>query len=591
MNNRKSPLTIELLFYLVLLAITVWVRLARLDWLPLTDREAVHALNAAASAGQPSPYWEGDAPTHASYHVFTVALFSLFGSSDAGARFISAIAGIGLVFAPLVLRRRIGAARTLLACGLLAISPAAITLSREAGSMAPAALGLVICLFLLHEHLDIPQRVLLAGAAFGFSMASGSGFSTGLSGLVVGLIVHQFLRRDARLRLQDRFNKRGLNAGRVAQRFFIAGAAALIILSGGFGFIPSGVSAVFEALAAWFGGWTQSGTPAPAWILGLIAYEPLLFVFGLIGAIGVLAKGESQRLAPVSWALGSLAVILIYPGRTMSDLIWLVVPLALLAADIVVAGIERIDTRFALVIGGFSLLFLTLTSFSYLQLSSYVSGVGGAAGQPSLDQYLGLSFAGLALIAIGSVLMAAYFSARLAISAVFVSGGLALIALATSAGLKLNFGPSALSARELWRSQVTSRSSQSMVQAYHALSQATTGRIDALPVSVQGNPNPALSWVVRDFQPFSASEIALDPAPIILAPELLEGPFLQAEYLGQTMSMSERWGWSGVLPPDVLDWLFLRDSPVIEERWILYARSDIAGLGESTAPQDESGQE
>jgi hypothetical protein len=42
MNNRRSPLSIELLLYLVLLAITVWVRMARLDWLPLSDREAGH---------------------------------------------------------------------------------------------------------------------------------------------------------------------------------------------------------------------------------------------------------------------------------------------------------------------------------------------------------------------------------------------------------------------------------------------------------------------------------------------------------------------------------------------------------------------
>jgi hypothetical protein len=591
MNNRRSPLSIELLLYLVLLAITVWVRMARLDWLPLSDREAGHALTAVSSAGQPSPHVDADGPTHAVNHVVTVALFSLLGSSDAGARFASAIAGIGLVFTPLLLRRQIGPARALIACSLLAISPAAVTISREAGSIAPAALGFVTCLFLLHDHLESPQGAMLAGIALGVSLAAGSAVYTGLLGLAAGLMIHLIIRRDTRLGLGSQFRESGLDLSRVTRRVFITAAAALVILSSGFGFIPSGISAVFEALAIWLNGWTQSAIPAPAWILGLITYEPFLLIFGLVGSIVALVKGDQRRMALVSWVAGSLLVILIYPGRTMSDLTWIVVPLALLSSDIVLKGIEQVDSKFALVTGGFSLLFISLSTFSYIQLTSFAAGTVGIAGQLPLGRYLGLSFAGIALVAIGAVLMAAFFSVRLAVSAVFISGSLAVLALSISAGINLNFGATAWSAHELWRPQATSRGSQSMLHAYQAISQATTGRVDAMPVIMQGIPNFALSWIMRDVKPFASSEVALDPAPIILAPELLEGPFLQAEYLGQTMPISERWGWDGLLPPDLLTWYLFRDSPVIEERWILYARSDIAGLGESPVPQDSTGQE
>ena len=260
----------------------------------------------------------------------------------------------------------------------------------------------------------------------------------------------------------------------------------------------------------------------------------------------------------------------------------------MLSSDLIVKGLERLESRYSLILGGFSLVFLALSSFSYLQLSVFAAGVGG---QLPLGRYLGLSFAGIALLGIGLILMAAYFSVRLAVSALFISGSLALFGLSISAGVRLNFGASAESARELWRSQVTARSSQAMVQAYQTISQATTGRVDALPVSLQGNPNPALSWLMRDFQPFSPSGISIDPAPIIVAPELLDGPFLQAEYIGQSLSLSERWGWDGALPPDLLTWYLFREAPVIEERWILYARSDIAGMSENPALPEDSGLE
>jgi hypothetical protein len=583
MNSRRSSLSIELLLYLLLLGITVWVRLARLDWLALTDQEALPALNAASGANQASPFWEEQDPDNAIYHVLTVALFSLFGSSVSSARMVSAAAGIALVFTPFLLRRQIGATRALVACGLLALSPVAMTISREAGSPAATALGLLLTLFLLRDHLGAG---ILAGAAFGFSLAAGSAFYTAALGIGLALFFHQIIRRDLRLRLEQRFKARGVDLGQVAQRFFSAGGAAVLILASGIGLIPSGISAVSEGFAAWLGGWTQSGIPALSWIAGLIAYEPFLLVMGLIGAVTVMIRGDTRRLAAVSWLFGSLLVGLIYPARGMSDLIWVVVPLALLSSDLIVEIFERLQSRFTLILGGFSLVFLALCSFSYIQMTIFGAGNDG---QLDLGRYLGLSLAGIALVGIGAGVMAAYFSRRLAVSALFISGGLALFAMSISAGFQLNFGASAESARELWRPQVTARGGLAMVQAYQTMSQAATGRVDSLPVSVQGNPNPGLSWIIRDFEPFSQSNP--EPAPIILAPELLEGPFLRAEYLGQTLSLSERWGWDGSLPPDLMAWYIFREAPVIEQRWILYARADIAGLGELPVPSDGSGSE
>ncbi|MCK4693300.1 MAG: hypothetical protein KAT23_06695, partial [Anaerolineales bacterium] len=78
----------------------------------------------------------------------------------------------------------------------------------------------------------------------------------------------------------------------------------------------------------------------------------------------------------------------------------------------------------------------------------------------------------------------------------------------------------------------------------------------------------------------SVGEQAADPAPAFVTREGEEMPALSAEYTGQGLKIGERWGWDGVLPPDILTWWVLRQASTQPERWILFVRLDIASLGE-----------
>jgi hypothetical protein len=75
-----------------------------------------------------------------------------------------------------------------------------------------------------------------------------------------------------------------------------------------------------------------------------------------------------------------------------------------------------------------------------------------------------------------------------------------------------------------------------------------------------------------------------------LTPEGEQPPALAQDYLGQSFTIGERWGWDGWLPPDFLRWLMQHRAPTAAERWLLLVRSDLAGAGElpPTAPEPAS---
>src|SRR4029077_1271805 len=94
-------------------------------------------------------------------------------------------------------------------------------------------------------------------------------------------------------------------------------------------------------LGAWLNSWVTWGTgfvptafrrTPVTFILFLLAYEPLVFIFGVIG--GVRAFRTPHRLGQwLAWfALIALTFTLLYSGRTLFQVIWIVAPLTALAA-------------------------------------------------------------------------------------------------------------------------------------------------------------------------------------------------------------------------------------------------------------------
>jgi hypothetical protein len=218
-------------------------------------------------------------------------------------------------------------------------------------------------------------------------------------------------------------------------------------------------------------------------------------------------------------------------------------------------------------------------AFAYLQLRAGVSGPESAQTFLGFPTHIAAAVMGFGLAALALILLAVGWSREVAIP---IAGGAAILVLigaGISAGAALNFGDP--TARELYRPQASTLGLKALQESLQTLSRAETGRPEAISIEIGDRPSPALAWATRDY---SAHEAPGSPAIILVR----EGAPLPGEYLGQSVTIGESWGWSGGLPPDLLSWLVIRDTPTLADRWVLLVRKDVAGVEELPSVEPES---
>ena len=555
----RPSISVEFLLYGALLVLAAWVRLVQLDWLPLSDSEAAMAL--AASAGAPSELGNAESPA---YHALTSMVFAVSGEGEGAARWAPALAGIALVLTPVLLRRQLGRGPVFVAAALLAFSPALWTASRTASGTTIAALGIMAAMFLF-----IGGRRDWAAAFLGVALVAGPAALTGLATVGAGAGLFALLKRRRGPRLTTPFSSsyepwwRGLA---------IVGVVALMLL----GLFPNSIGGVFEGLGEWLGGWFQSsGISALTLLIAMFAYEPLVTLIGGFGVVRRLRIGSPVEVWMATWALGALLVLLLYQGRQPADIVWAVLPLTMLAGLVIGDLLNRVvQPESPLIALAFTAAIVALAAFAFLSLRGSVSGPN------SFQVFLGVSTNLLA--ALMGVLLAVLALALLSVgwagaSAVPVAGAAALVilaALSLSAGVGLNFGEAAPSGRELWRSQTSTLGLQTLGESLRTISSAETGRRNSLPVELRDSPTPALAWELRDYPEYQSGG---QGSPVVI---VREGADLPGDYLGQSVTIGESWGWLGVAPPDLLAWWLNRELPVVPDRWVLLVRKDVARVEE-----------
>jgi hypothetical protein len=318
----------------------------------------------------------------------------------------------------------------------------------------------------------------------------------------------------------------------------------------------------------------------------LLVYEPLAVILGIIGVVRALRRKVWPLLWAATWALGASVVMLIYPARRAEDMIWLIVPLVFLAAPVLGGLIDRlVEGRAAITVVALASLLVVLLGITAEKVAAFVGGFSPSLNtDPSVN--LGLGLAALALALLIVVLFGLGWSWSLAAEAGGIAGSLALLAIATSGLWRLNFEASATSGRELWRPEAGGPEVRRMLDTLRGVSQADTGQTDGLSIYVDGEPTSGLAWALRSFRAASAGGGGAQQAPAIeMVRESGQAPRLDAQYLGQTINVSERWGWDGVLPPDFLGWWVARRSPTASDQWLLLVRADIGSFGVMPAEQ------
>lgn len=516
-------------------------------------------------------------------------LFALFGASDALARLVPALAGAGLALTPLLLRERLGRWGALAAGVYLTISPTAFFASRQVDGATVAALGVMLLLGGLMRFLESERRPWLILAAGGLSLAlTASSITYGLLiPLALAYLVTHYVSRITHYVSRFTFDasRLTLHGSHITLTFIFATLA----LSTALGWNPSGLGAVGGLVVDWFARFGPPSSPAPSPVMLLVAYEPFALVFGVIGIAWAVSFrwGRSSSTIRYSlfalWAGLAFLLLILMPGREPLDLLWLVLPLAMLGGGAVEGLVAHLGTHprtrarrsYGPVGIVYALVVLVLWGYLYLLLARYA--VRGEAAHLTLA---------LMVFIMQLILMLSFSWTIDVIEGLqgFAAGtGIALLALTFSAGWGVaHVRPS--DPREALVRQPTAAGVRDLVQTLRDLSWRETGLPTRLSFtykcdpSAEPTPDAVLAWYLRDFDAARCVE-HLDESvtdDVVISPDQSLALGGDVAYVGQDFALRRSW------TPRELDctlrplrcnapvrWFLFRDVPLpAADRWV-----------------------
>ncbi len=577
------------------------IRFSALGSTPLTDGEAELALQALQIT-------QGKATTIQAYPLevlVSAGLFFLFGSSNFLARFLAATSGTLLILAVISLRRRLGTPLTLILAFALALDPAFVAQSRQMGSVMPAVAALGgICLFASQARWS------LVGLALGFGLLSGAPFWYG--GLLLLLAAGAFTWLEKRLSSAPTFSAalwEEMLPPREALR--TAGGATLLTLLFGstlFFLYPRGLGATLVPLLGYLKGWTgPASVSIPHLGLSLGVYQAVVLLFGGICMVrSLIARWQNALASEQRWQ-GFLALwfglafllAILYPARQLTNLIWVILPLWILAAQEIARWVESLEQPVwaNFLLAGVTCVFLALF---WLQLAAYSSLV--AYGITDWLRFASL-FSSLAVIALFVWLAEMAWSARLAWQGLILGVLIAFILSTVSAvwGVSFSHPWSQVFRQELWKPYPQIGDADLLLKTVQDLARWKSGRADHLDIVIAVDSS-ALRWLLRHqaqvtVLPEDQALVQLSvpqrgqlPA-LLITPASIENPALAATYRGQDFNWRYQPNWQGI-PPFPLNWLLFRQGSWEIQPIILWARTDLfpdsqsLNIGQGGAPLD-----
>jgi hypothetical protein len=588
---KAYKITTEYSLYWLIFFLALFMRLFQLGTAPLSDIEAGWALQASGLA-------QGEAvglDAQPVYILLTSQLFSIIGDTNFLARYIPALTGSLLIWLPFLFRDWMGDKGWLHRAGLimafgLAIDPGLVSLSRQAGSLMPGMVCTLLGLASLHN-----RRMIWTGFFAGLALLSGPAFIQGalilgISWGVYRLACKRFLQSQPLM--EEEISPLEPISSMSIRIALVALAGTLLAVGTLFLRFPQGLGALAETIPAFINTWIKpSGIPVLRLPASLLVYQPLLLIFGIIGAVHIWFKlPDDQRIrrmiAGLSiWTIVALLLPLLSAGRQVGDMAWAVIPLWAVAAVEIshLLIVDQEDTFSHLVMAGLGLLLCVLAVVSWINVLS----IGRYQDNVIIYWAIIIGAFLLGLIAI-LLVIAAWSSSAARVGAV--------IALCIVLGVQLfssSWGMSVVrqnGAQELWPIPARTGQADLLSLTLSDLSSWNTGMKDQLEL-VALVDSPALRWQLRHFPNarFETSLSESESPPVVITTIDTELPSLVENYRGQDFVWRLYPGWPGVFPPDFINWLAFRQAPLSQDQIILWARADIfpgetLGTSESVVP-------
>lgn len=588
-SMARARVSVEALCIMALFGFVLVTRLAALGAVTMTPAEIPPAL-AAWRAFMPA-LASGDALLTDSTILFWAqgTAMMLWGASEWAARLFTALAGIALVFTPLLFRDLLGRDRAFILALILAFSPVTLAASRFSSPVIWSALFAVLMLWSVWRFWadDRPRYAVLAAV-----MGGGLILLSEPGGLLLALI----LLGSAALALTFSALDAPIDAdvpgddylAGVRARFaswpvgFSALVTFLVVFCAATGFMlySGGLAIVGETLRGFASGWVTRSPGSPVFhpLVTAFFYETFLF---MLAGLAVIVLSMTRRITfterlLMAWAALAIIAALIYPGAGAAHALWLILPLAGLTSWLVSAALGHIKRRddlwpldvatddgrgkWLLAVIALVLLMMVAMHFQVAVRGLWRTG-GGATdyfslmSEPAFNLHA-VSVVGflvsLLFIVIGYFLASSLVGPLIPAQALVI-GGLAF-ALLTSFGGGWNLvGTRANDPAEVWFVDGTSSQVDLMRQTLNDLAVRQTGGMPALPIVAVTPQDGAVAWALRDFHntQFVASLDDARTAQVIIMPshDLLRGLTtpqrpdidLGAAYVGQDFAMQYTW--------------------------------------------------
>ncbi len=571
MNNEKFLYLTAIFFALVF-------RLFDLGAIPLTEFEANWAMQAFQVA-------ENHASTigpQPAYIFLTGFLFNIFSSNVFLARLLPALIGSAILYFPYAIRNKMGRSAALIFAFALALDPGLVSLSRIAGGPILALGFSVLAITFLFQN-----KFELAGVFLGLTFLSGP---VAFIGLVIAaatwFISNRIQKKEIVISKSD-LQRMGL----------LAGIVFILVVTNLFR-TPSGISAFGSSITAFLSGFTNASQIGfGRLILALITYQPIAILFTIFAYFSYKKSNNVIiRFNLILLLLGFLWM-LIYPARQVGDLVWLILPLWLIASIGISEFIKRKPIlNWTLVLTNALIIFILFVFFWLLFIS-----VSTLSQPPMLGEFLTtLSKGQFNLLAQFDFTTKSYvarvgtlFLLPLLTLLITTLGGLwwnsedvwtgfawgfFLFLIIFTAGSTWNANyMRGRQVNELWAPGSAAGYPDLIVETVETLSEASFGTQKDIDIYSQVDSD-VLAWAFRNFPNYQyAKEISYNEFPSIVITGNQSGdPNLNSSYRGQSFMLAQNRSWEqNLLPPNFPNWLAFKNTPSVPEIVIVWASTEL----------------
>lgn len=621
-------ISVEFIAYALLIATVVFLRFASLGDVPFMNTEATQALPAYHAIHPDAPGTPQPAASPITLWLQMIA-FSLLGGTELAARLVGVIGGITLTLMPLLFRNRIGREQTFWLSLLLGLSPVAFAASRTADPVIWLMIFLVGALWALWNYWESRQpadAMWLAGFVAAFLFLADAG-AIGLMIVIVASLAIAFAWSIATS--PDERDTPGDDLIFDLQSFVqkmpyaqMGGIVLLVIIVGGAGFFiyPPAMNSIAQLLINGLRDIVispESGQPVWA-LLSAIVYNPLLIIFGVVGAGWLLIENQARFVERIvmAWFAVAFIALLLYQGSTPADALWLMLPAALLTS---VVARELTVNHAPLFLYGDSIRVGDEQAFWWLKwlLSSifvgllvmftvHIQEVGRNLFLIPSDSNIFIFFtdAQFAIarasliwsvitamfIVVVSFLLASLWGNATGLQAVGLGSLLFMLTMGVGTGWNITV-TNANNPAELWHLRTPTRDAHFLRETLFEIADRNTLGFPLIPVTVvtEGSfkldDSGLVAWLIRDFENAQfvstveqarQDEIVLIPVSNVSveAPE----PELGGSYVGQPFVLENHWLPSMLGRNEWLQWLMQRrvnDDTYITENMILWLRIDV----------------